>query len=106
MKKAAPKKKKSVPGTVSTQLRAIDAKLDRVIDTMVTQHEFNLFKKEVSERFERIERNIEQLTIAVDKLTKSVESIMLEYAVIQTQLERYDRWFKEIAKKVGIELKP
>lgn len=73
---------------------------------MVTQQEFNLFKEELSERLARIEHNIEQLTVAVDKLTKSIGDILLEYAVIKQQLERHDRWFKEIAKKVGIELKP
>ena|SRR3989344_5274668 len=123
MKKAAPKKKKGVSDTISIQLRAIDVKLGRIEGTMVTrkefdvkfdalanamvtQKEFSVFKHETYELFERIEHSIERLTIAVDKLTKSVEALMLEYGVIRMQLERHDRWFKEIAKKVGVELKP
>ncbi len=105
MKKGARRKKKSVSGAGSTQLLVIDAKLDRVIDAisvLPTRKEFH----ELEGRVARMEKTLEGLLTAIDKLTKSVESLMLEYGVIKMQLERYDRWFKEIAKKVGIELKP
>jgi len=105
MKKATSKKLTSKT-TDSRRFDAIDAKLDRIIDSMVTQQEFRRYTEEANARFERIEHSIERLVTAVDKLRKSVDDLMLEYAVITKQMERYDRWFKEIAKKIGVELKP
>ncbi len=99
MKKAALKKKKV---NQSASLQTIGAKLDRVIDAMVTREEFNVLVDRVS----NIEKTLEKVLVAIDRLTKNVEDLLLEYAVIKQQLERHDRWFREIAKKVGIELKP
>lgn len=34
------------------------------------------------------------------------ETLLVSHAELQIRLARYDRWFKEIAEKIGIELKP
>ena len=53
----------------------LNAKLDRVIDAMATKED------------------IKGVQIHINELREEV------------QMERYDRWFKEIAEKVGIQLK-
>ncbi len=83
-----------------------DDKTDRIIDAMVTRQEFSEYKKETSDRLEKLEHSLERLTTAVDKLRKSVDDLLIEYAVIAKQLSRHDRWFKEISDKIGIDLKP
>lgn len=104
MKKAARKKSARRSGEVT--LASLEAKLDSVIDAMATRQEFQTYKAEVNERLDRIEKNIERLVTAIDALSKKVEALTVEYHVINRQMDRYDRWFKEIAEKTGIELKP
>ncbi len=109
MKKQAKvvKKTKALASTDnSRRFDSIEKKLDRIIDSMVTQREFRDFKSDVYERIDRLEDTVQALVTAIENLSKSTQDIMLEYAVIAKQMNRYDRWFKEIAEKLGIELKP
>lgn len=83
-------------------LESLDAKLDRVIDAMVTRQEFDT----LTNRVQAIEQTLHQVLLSIDKLAKSVDDLLLEYASIKVQLDRHERWFKEIAKKTGVELRP
>lgn len=106
MKKVARKRTTSSPDSHMTKrFDAIDAKLDRVIDTVTflpTRAEFS----KLTDRVSRIEETLEKVLTSIDKLTKSVQDIVLENAVMRQQFARYDRWFKEISERLGIELKP
>jgi archaellum component FlaC len=107
MNKAARTGKKTRGSTRSMDKRfdAIDKKLDRVIDhisTLGTRDGLH----ELSNRVTHIEEALEKVLISIDRLTKAVEDLTLEYRVFKVQMERHDRWFKEIADKIGIELKP
>lgn len=95
----------SLDAKFDSKFDALDTKIDRVIDAIAllpTRKEFN----ELEERVADLGRSIEKLVTSIDALTKSVGDVKLEYLVIKRQMERYDRWFQEIAKKTGIELKP
>lgn len=46
------------------------------------------------------------MTRVVKKKKATKDDLLLEYAAIKTQLARHERWFKELAGKTGIELKP
>jgi hypothetical protein len=90
---------------VDSRFRQLDAKLDRIIDVVAAQPtrvEFEELKRESTETRDMVR----SLVTSVDTLAKSVNDILLEYRLIQQQMRRYDRWFKEIADKLGIELKP
>lgn len=104
MKKRVRKTSKAAVGTpgMSKRFDILDKKLDRIIDSMVTRKEF----EELTGRVSHIETILEDVVTAIDRLTKAVEDLTLEYKVIKVQIERHDRWFKEIAEKIGIELKP
>lgn len=73
MKKVARKSKQKSAISLST----IDAKLDKVIDAMVTRDEMNSLKSETSQRLTSLEHSIGQLTTAIDKMRKSVDDILL-----------------------------
>lgn len=84
MNKVAQKKKKSgSTNTTATQLHAIDAKLDQILNVIVVQQEFRPFIKDAKERFEKIEHGIKYLIVEVDKITKSIDDAIFKYAVIK-----------------------
>ncbi len=87
-------------------LQSLDAKLDRLIDAMVTQKEFVAFHEEVSDKFDSNNETARLLVKGIDGLKKSTDDLLMEYAAISIQLARHERWFKEIAKKTGVELRP
>lgn len=41
----------------------------------------------------------------LDGIAKSIDDLKMEYIAIKTQLDRHERWIKEIAEKTGISLK-
>jgi len=87
---------------VSARFDKLDATLDRILNVVIDtqQHVTKL-----EERMTALEDRVDRLTTAVDKLAKSIDTLVLEYASIKVQLSRHEAWFKQIAEKVGIELK-
>ncbi|MCX6751495.1 MAG: hypothetical protein NT161_01875 [Candidatus Nomurabacteria bacterium] len=47
---------------------------------------------------------VQGLIVASDSLIKSMSDLKMEYAAISTQLTRHERWIKQIAEKVGLNL--
>ena len=47
---------------------------------------------------------VQGLLVASDSLLKSMSDLKMEYAAISTQLTRHERWIKQIAEKVGLNL--
>jgi len=47
---------------------------------------------------------VQGLIVASDSIAKSISDLSLEYAAISTQLTRHERWIKQIAEKVGLNL--
>ena len=47
---------------------------------------------------------VQGIIISNDSIAKSISDLRLEYAAISTQLSRHERWIKEIAQKVGLNL--
>jgi predicted nucleic acid-binding Zn-ribbon protein len=85
-------------------LNSLDAKLNRVIDRMddlATKDDIRALDKRIT----TLEETTRKLVDSVEKLVKLVTDLQMEYAAIKMQLTRYDRWFKQIAEKTGIDLK-
>ena len=47
---------------------------------------------------------VQSLTVSVDKLVKAVSDLKTEYAAITNQVGRHEKWFHQIAEKIGIKL--
>jgi hypothetical protein len=69
-----------------------------VIDVVVQTQET---VTEIDTRLTSLESRVDRLVTVVDGLAKSIDDLLLEYASIVVRLDRYERWFKEIAKKDG-----
>ena len=41
---------------------------------------------------------------ALDGIAKSIEDLRMEYIAMKMQLDRHERWIKEIAEKTGVKL--
>jgi len=51
-----------------------------------------------------LQESIQALTVSVDKLVKAVSDLKTEYAVITNQVNRHEKWFHQIADKLGVKL--
>jgi len=78
----------------------LDAKLDRVIDAMATKEDIDRLEK----RMDGFDLRLQRIIVALDAMKTSMEKMLLEYAVISTQLSRHEEWFKILAKKTGAKL--
>ncbi len=79
----------------------LDKKIGRVIDIVAPmQVDVETLKTDVSE----LKDPVSNLSSAVDHLASVIEKLDMEYVSIKSQLERYDSWFKIIAKKTGVAL--
>jgi iron uptake system EfeUOB component EfeO/EfeM len=98
----------TLEGRMATKddINELDEKVNRVINVMVTVDEFETFKSEVRSDIADLKETINHLAASMDKLLKVLTDLQVEYAAIKIQMTRYDRWFKELAEKVGLELNP
>ena len=65
---------------------------------MVTKAEFNELKEEVVRHGIRLD----QLTIAVDNLTKLTKEYYEEMAVLRHKVERKEKWILQVAETTGV----
>ena len=47
---------------------------------------------------------VQEMAVSIDGLVKVIQDLREEYAAIKTQLNRHERWIKELARSVGIRL--
>ena len=58
----------------------------------------------VQEELVEIKTSIKDLITGIDKLVKAFEELRREYAAMKEQLDRHERWIKQIAEKSGVAL--
>jgi protein subunit release factor A len=73
---------------------------DRMLSLLASKQELN----EVKNNTEELKELVQGLIISNDSIAKSISDLRLEYAAISTQLTRHERWIKQIAEKVGLNL--
>ena len=78
-----------------------DKRFDR-IETVVTGTQEGVHALET--RIDRVEKLLEGLITGIDKLATSVDNLLLEYVAIKDQLNRHERWIRQIAHKAGVAL--
>jgi hypothetical protein len=57
---------------------------------------------EIRDGLNSVESTLASLVTVIDGLVSRVESLNQEYLVLRERDTRYERWFHEIAAKVGI----
>ena len=81
--------------------KELDAKLDRVIDALLTKDDV---RKIVREETADLRKSVQDLVTGIDKLVKSFAELQIEYVSIKVQLSRHEKWFKQIAEITGLKL--
>lgn len=71
---------------------------------IVTLEEFDRFRDEIKQDLDALRESIQALTVSVDKLVKAVSDLKTEYAAITNQVNRHEKWFQQIAEKLGMKL--
>ena len=71
---------------------------------IVTLEEFDQFKIDIKQDLDGLRESIQALTVSVDKLVKAVTDMHQEYVVITGKVDRHEKWFHQIAEKLGMKL--
>jgi len=72
----------------------------KITSVVATKEDIEDIKKDIN----GLRESIQALTISVDKLVKAVDDLKTEYAMVKNQVDRHERWFQQVADKIGIKL--
>ena len=81
-------------------LESLDKKIDRIIDVLVMKSD----TKRIDELERKIDKRLQEVVTAIDKLAKTVSDLAMEYAAVKIQLARHEEWIQLLAKKTGVKL--
>ena len=62
------------------------------------------FRKEVNEKFEKVDVKIDKTNSQIDGLAKLVVDYHQEMMMLSHKYDRLERWVQEIADKTGVKL--
>ncbi|MFH1780474.1 MAG: hypothetical protein ABH841_00470 [Candidatus Nealsonbacteria bacterium] len=71
---------------------------------ILTLEEFDQFRGEIKQDLNGLREAVQALVVSVDKLVKAVSDLKTEYATISNQVSRHEKWFQQIAEKLGMRL--
>jgi len=71
---------------------------------IVTLEEFDQFRGEIKQDLDGLRESIQALTVSIDKLAKAVADMHQEYVAITSKVDRHEKWFHQIAEKLGLKL--
>lgn len=84
----------------------LDKRFDDILEVMQT------FMHQVDERFNKVEKDISDIKVSIDRLTntidgflKRLDTIEAEQTARDAQFERLLEWAREVSKKTGVPLK-
>jgi len=80
------------------------AKLTSVLATKQEVIEIKTELAEVRKDIDGLRETVQGLLSAVDKLVQAIHELRTEYSAMGLQLNRHEKWIKEIAGKVGVKL--
>jgi predicted nucleic acid-binding Zn-ribbon protein len=76
--------------------------IQKLMDVLATKDDI----RGVTSRLDTLEETLGSLMTTMDRMIGRLEALHQEYLVLKERDSRYERWFKEIADKVGITLVP
>jgi hypothetical protein len=75
--------------------------IERIVAVVATKQEVG----EIRDDVKAIRELTGQVLTGLDGIAKAIDDLKMEYAAVKMQLDRHDRWIKELAEKVGLPLK-
>jgi hypothetical protein len=82
------------------KLKDVFASRDELVSIFGTREELVQVQKEMVD----LKTAVHVLIDSVDKLTKSMEGLKIEYLAIAEKLKRHERWIQQVAQKTGVQL--
>jgi hypothetical protein len=76
--------------------------IQKLTELLATKSDVHLMTEDLVE----IKLSVRNLITATDGIVTRLEALNQEYLVLKERDSRYERWFHEIAEKVGISLVP
>jgi len=74
--------------------------IQKIIEIVATKEDIQDLKQDVN----ALREIVQSLAVSVDKLVKSIDDLKTEYISITNQVNRHEKWFQQIAAKLGIKL--
>ncbi len=90
--------------STKNDLDQFKTEMNRNFSKVVTLEEFDQFKVEIKQDIDGLREMVQSLVVSVDKLVKAVTDLKTEYAAITNQVNRHEKWFQQIAEKLGLKL--
>jgi hypothetical protein len=74
--------------------------IQRIVAVVATKPEV----AEIRDDVKAIREQTGAVLTGLDGIAKAIDDLKMEYAAVKMQLDRHDRWIRELAEKVGIRL--
>lgn len=88
---------------IDTRLDGIDGRLINVESQLITMSQAIV---SLDDRMTVMEEKQDVIISILDKISLRLDALQQEYLVLKERDSRYERWFHQIAEKVGISLVP
>jgi hypothetical protein len=75
--------------------------IERIVAVVATKQEV----AEIRDDVKAVRELTGQVLSGLDGIAKAIDDLKMEYAAVKLQLDRHDRWIRELAEKVGLLLK-
>jgi predicted nucleic acid-binding Zn-ribbon protein len=72
----------------------------KLIEVLATKEDIKDLKQDV----DGLREIVQALVVSIDKLVKAVSDLKTEYVAITNQVSRHEKWFQQIAEKLGMKL--
>jgi uncharacterized protein YoxC len=70
------------------------------MEVLATKEDVRSLKEDLN----GLRESVQALTVAVDKLVATVGKLEQEYVMVINKVDRHEKWFHQIAEKLGIKL--
>jgi uncharacterized protein YlxW (UPF0749 family) len=77
-----------------------DKDIQKMIEVFATKEDIKELRQDVA----GLQEAVQSLITSVDKLAKAVDDLRTEYVAITSQMDRHEKWIKQMADKLGIKL--
>jgi archaellum component FlaC len=75
--------------------------IERIVAVVATKQEV----EEIRDDVKAVRELTGQVLTGLDGIAKAIDDLKMEYAAVKLQLDRHDRWIRELAERMGVALK-
>ncbi|MDD2913267.1 MAG: hypothetical protein PHH17_02050 [Candidatus Pacebacteria bacterium] len=74
--------------------------IQKLLEVLATKEDVIEIKKDIVD----LREAIQGLSLSVDKLVKGISDLTMEYSAMNSQLNRHEKWIRQVAEKLEIKL--